>query len=60
MLQDLGAELEDRPKNRFAVKFNEHTVLFHHAQHDLPKLEIQQIRKFLEECDIDPIRDYPI
>ena len=60
VLVDLGAQLEERHNSRFAVSLKGHTVLFHHAQHDLPKLEIQQIRKFLEDCDIDPVRDYPI
>ena len=43
-----------------AVKLNGHTVAFHHAKHDLPKQEVQQIKKFIEGCGIDPVRDYPI
>ena len=60
VFRELGAELEERHNSRVAVTLAGHTVLFHHAQHSLPKQEVQQIRKFLETCDIDPGRDYPI
>lgn len=60
VFKELGAELEERHNSRVAVTLNGHTVLFHHAQHDLPKQEVQQIRKFLEECDVNPERDYPL
>jgi hypothetical protein len=57
---ELGAEVDNRHGARIGVTLNGHTAVFHHAQHDLPKGEVQQIRKFLEECGIDPARDYPV
>ncbi len=60
VFKELGAEMEERHNSRFAVTLNGHTVLFHHAKHDLPKQEVQQIRKFLEDCDVVPERDYPL
>ena len=60
VFKELGAELEERHNSRIAVSFKGRTVLFHHAHHDLPKREVQQIRNFLEQCGIDPDRDYPL
>lgn len=60
VLGELGADIEERHGNRFAVSLKGHTVLFHHAHHTLPKEGVTQIRKFLSECDIDPARDFPI
>lgn len=59
LLQDLGAEIEQRSGARVAVKLNGHTAVIHHAQHSLPTEEVAQIRKFLETCGIDPA-DYPV
>ena len=60
VFKELGADLEERHNSRVAVTLGGHTVLFHHAHHDLPKQEVQQIRKFLEQCDVVPERDYPL
>jgi len=60
VMQELGAGLEERHGGKVAVTLNGHTAAFHHAQHSLPKDEVQQIRKFLETCGIDPERDYPL
>lgn len=57
---ELGAEVDNRHGSRIGVVLNGNTAVFHHAQHSLPKGEVQQIRKFLENCGIDPARDYPI
>lgn len=54
VLKELGAELEDRSGARVAVTLKEHTVLFRHANHSVPKDEIQQIRRFLIDCGITP------
>jgi hypothetical protein len=60
VFQELGAKIEERQHSKIAVKLNGHTVAFQHAKHDLPKQEVQQIKKFIEGCGIDPVRDYPI
>ena len=54
VLEELGAEIENRSGNRIAVKLNGHTAAFVHAQHSLPKEEVAQIRKFLATCGVDP------
>ena len=59
LLEDLGAEIEQRSGARVAVKLNGHTAVFHHAQHSIPTEEVAQIRKFLESSGIDPA-DYPV
>lgn len=58
-LKELGAEIEDRNGSRIAVSLKGHTVLFHHAQHSVPKDEVVQIRRFLTDCGIDP-EQYPM
>lgn len=60
IFKDLGADIEERHNSRIAVTLNGHTVLFHHAAHNLPKQEVIQIRRFLEDSEIDPERDYPL
>lgn len=58
--QELGAEIEERQHSKIAVKLNGHTVAFHHAKHNLLKQAVQQIKKFIVDCGIDPTRDYPL
>ena len=53
-LESLGAEIENKNGNRIGVTLNGHSVAFTHANHDLPKEEVMQIRKFLATCGIDP------
>jgi len=60
VFQELGAEIEERQHSKIAVKLNGHTVAVHHAKHNLPKQEVQQIKKFIVDCGIDPTRDYPL
>ena len=60
VFQELGAEIEERQHSKIAVKLNGHTVAFHHAKHNLPKQEVQQIKKFIADCGIDPTRDYSL
>lgn len=59
VLTELGAEIDNRHGARIGVKLNNHTAVFHHAQHALPKEEVLQIRRFLDDCGINP-GDYPI
>jgi hypothetical protein len=40
LLEDIGAEVDNKPRNRVGVKLNGHSAAFRHAHHDLPKEEI--------------------
>ncbi|KAB2914322.1 MAG: hypothetical protein F9K29_15115 [Hyphomicrobiaceae bacterium] len=59
VFEELGAEVDNKAGNRIGVKFNGHSAAFVHAQHSLPKEEVMQIRKFLEQCGVDPAK-YPV
>ena len=59
VLSELGGEVDNRSGNRVGVALNGHTAVFTHAQHDLPKEEVVQIKKFLAACGVDPA-DYPV
>jgi len=59
MLEDMGAEVENKSGNRGGIKLNGHSAAFTHANRSLPKDEVVQVRKFLETCGIKPA-DYPI
>ena len=59
LLEEVGAEIDNKSGNRVGVKLNGHSVAFMHAQHDLPKEEVVQVRKLLESCGIEP-KKYPI
>jgi hypothetical protein len=54
LLEDLGAAIDDKAGNRIGVTLNGHTVAFTHAHHALPKEEVMQVRKFLENCGFTP------
>ena len=60
MLTHLGAEIDNRHGARIGVTLKGHTAVFHHSQHHLPKDEVVQLRKFVETCGIDPVRDFPL
>ena len=59
MLEELGAEVDNKSGNRIGVKLNGHTAAFTHANHSTPKEEVVQIKKFLETCGINPDA-YPV
>ncbi len=59
VLEQLGAEIDNKSGNRIGVKLNGHSAAFTHVNHDLPKEEVIQIRKFLTTCGIDPAA-YPV
>jgi hypothetical protein len=54
LLQDLGAEIENKHGARIGVSLNGHQAAFHHANHSIPKEEVIQIKKFLEACGVVP------
>ncbi len=59
VLEELGAEVDNKSGNRVGVKLDGHSVAFTAAHHTLPKEEVAQIKKFLETCGVDPVK-YPI
>ncbi|MFX8425890.1 hypothetical protein ABTL79_19100, partial [Acinetobacter baumannii] len=59
VLTALGAEVDNKSGNRIGVKFKGHSAAFSHANHDLPKEEVVQIKKFLIDCGVDPAQ-YPL
>jgi len=60
VLEELGADLKERSGAKFSATLNGHTANFHHAHHALPKEEVRQIRGFLTDAGVDPVRDYPL
>jgi hypothetical protein len=59
VLEELGAEIENKSGNRIGVRLAGHSAAFVHAHHSLPKDEVVQMRKFLTTCGIDP-EQYPL
>ena len=60
VFKELGAEIKEANSGKVHVVLNGHSANFSHAHHSLPKQEVQQIRKFIETCGVDPERDYPL
>jgi len=59
LLEEIGADVDNKTGNRIGVTLNGHSVAFPHAHHSLPKDEVAQVRKFLEACGITPA-NYPL
>ena len=57
---ELGAETSSAHSGKLHVALKGHSANFSHAKHSLPKQQVIQVRKFLENCGIDPVQDYPI
>lgn len=60
VLRDLGAEVSTAGSGKTKVSLKGHSANFSHPKHSLPKAEVQQVRKFIEGCGIDPQTDYPL
>ncbi|MFO1089960.1 MAG: hypothetical protein U1E46_10350 [Hyphomicrobiales bacterium] len=60
LLSELGGTLGHSGHGKLKVDLNGHSAAFSTAQHSVPKEEVVQIRKFIEDCGIDPGRDYPV
>ncbi len=58
VFEALGAKVDNKAGNRIGVELNGHAAAFTHVNHDLPKEEVVQIKKFLAACGVDPA-DYP-
>lgn len=59
VLEELGAEIDNKVGNRIGITLNGHTMSFNHSQHDLAVDGVVQLRKFLTECGIDP-KHFPV
>jgi len=60
VFKELGGEIEQRHGGRWGVTLNEHFAEFSPDAHSLQPIQVQHIRKFIEQVGIDPERDYPL
>jgi hypothetical protein len=60
VFKELGAELSHSGHGRLLVTMKGHTATFHGSDHGLSKDEVHNIKKFIETCGIEPVRDYPL
>ncbi|MDJ0685604.1 MAG: hypothetical protein QNJ84_12945 [Alphaproteobacteria bacterium] len=60
VVKEMGGDIEQHSGGRVGLRLNGHSAVFPHSGHSLPKNEVQQIRKFLESCGVDPAKDYPL
>jgi hypothetical protein len=60
VFRELGAEVATAHSGKMTVRLNGHAASFSASHADLPREEVVQMRKFLESCGIDPVRDYPL
>ena len=56
LLEDIGAEVDNKLGNRVGVKLHGHSAAFRHAHRELRKEEVVQVRKFLETCGMTPAK----
>lgn len=59
VLDHLGAEIDNRSGNKIEVTLKGQKAVFHRNTHGMPKTEVMQIRKFLEDCGVSP-EAYPV
>jgi hypothetical protein len=60
VFKEMGAELSHSGHGRLMVNMNGHTATFHGSDHGLSKDEVHNMKKFIETCGIEPVRDYPL
>ena len=60
VLRELGGETSNAHSGKLQVVLNGHRANFSHPKHSLPKQEVIQVRKFIEQAGIDPAEDYPL
>jgi len=59
-LQGLGAEVSENKNGKMHILLNRHSANIPTARHSLPKEDVIHVRKFIEQCGVDPERDYPL
>ena len=60
VLRDLGADVSTTKHGKVHVTLSGRTVNFAQPKHSLPKEEVQQVKKFILACGIDPATQYPL
>jgi hypothetical protein len=60
VFKELGAELSYSSHGRLTVALNGKNATVHGADHGLSKDEVSSLRRFIESCGVDPVRDYPL
>lgn len=60
VLRDLGADVSTTKQGKVHVTLEGRTVNFAQPKHTLPKEEVQQVKKFITSCGIDPEVQYPL
>lgn len=60
VFRELGAEISSTHTGKTHVSLKGHSANFSHPSHSLSKQEVVQVRKFIETCEIDPARDFPV
>ena len=45
---------------RLMIRHGGHSVSLHASEHELSKDDVSHLKKFVEACGIDPVRDYPL
>ena len=59
VLGELGADVSESKTGKVHVELNGHSVNFHRPGHSLPKEEVIQVRKFMENCGVS-LEEYPL
>ena len=60
VVKEMGGETGHSGHGRLTLKLNGHSGSLHGQGHELSKDEVVQLRKFLQQCGVDPARDYPV
>lgn len=60
VFREMGAELSHTGHGRLSVSLKGKNATFHGSDHGLSKDEVSTLRKFIEGCGVDPVRDYPL
>lgn len=60
VLRELGGSIKEAHSGKIHVALNGQSANFSHAHHSLPKEEVVQVRKFIQNCGVVPERDYPL
>ena len=60
VFKEMGADLSHSGSGRLQVAFNGKQTTVHGSDHGLSKDEVSALRRFVESCGVDPLRDYPL
>ncbi len=60
VLRELGAELSTGGHGQLQVRLGGKAHAFRHHGHDPSPAEVRELRRFLTDCGIDPVTQYPL